>query len=264
MTQKRTKERYSIFIDQGQGEEYGFSVDEDVLIKFKLKKGQQLSEEELNDIFYADQIKKAYHQAIQFLSYRMRSKQEIIDYLSKKEYTFDAIENVIERLTYYKYLNDEEFAKMFVRTRMNTSNKGPDVIQFELHNKGVTKSIIEIALKEYTYELQLENAKTTADKKVQQNSGRSSSVELRQKLRQYLIQKGFSWDITTEVLKKTTILDENKEQAALKKQVLKAQKKYQNYDDWESEQRMKQYLLRKGFKYEDIDEALKSINDETI
>ena len=41
-TQKKNKERYNIFMDEGKGEQYAFSVDEAVLIKYQLKKGMEL------------------------------------------------------------------------------------------------------------------------------------------------------------------------------------------------------------------------------
>ena len=37
-TQQKNKERFNIFVDEGKGEKYAFSVDEAVLIKFQLKK----------------------------------------------------------------------------------------------------------------------------------------------------------------------------------------------------------------------------------
>ncbi|MGR5996409.1 hypothetical protein ACT7DF_02945 [Bacillus cereus] len=84
--QKRSKERFNIYIDKGQGEEYGFSVDQVILIKHGLQKGLEIDEIELGNILYNEEVQKAYLQAISYLSYQMRTKQEIEDFLRKKKW----------------------------------------------------------------------------------------------------------------------------------------------------------------------------------
>lgn len=83
--QKRTKERFNIYIDKGQGEEYGFSVNQVTLIKHGLQKGLEIDEVELANILYNEEVQKAYLQAISYLSYQMRTKQEVEEYLRKKK-----------------------------------------------------------------------------------------------------------------------------------------------------------------------------------
>lgn len=84
--QKRSKERFNIYIDKGQGEEYGFSVDQVILMKHGLQKGLEIDEIELGNILYNEEVQKAYLQAISYLSYQMRTKQEIEDFLRKKKW----------------------------------------------------------------------------------------------------------------------------------------------------------------------------------
>lgn len=81
--QKRSKERFNIYIDKGQGEEYGFSVNEVILIKHGLQKGLEIDEIALGNILYNEEVQKAYLQAISYLSYQMRTKLEIEDFLRK-------------------------------------------------------------------------------------------------------------------------------------------------------------------------------------
>src|SRR5699024_3101393 len=111
-TQKNNHGRYNIFLDHGSGEEFGFGVDEDVLVTFALAKGKEVDEKELKAVIFEDDVKKAFNQAINFLSYRMRSAKEIKDYLLKKDMHVEAIPIVIERLQYQRYVDDREFAKM--------------------------------------------------------------------------------------------------------------------------------------------------------
>lgn len=55
---KRSKERFNIYIDKGQGEEYGFSVDQVILIKHGLQKGLEIDEIELGNILYNEEVQK--------------------------------------------------------------------------------------------------------------------------------------------------------------------------------------------------------------
>src|SRR5690625_5115769 len=117
-TQKRSKHRYNIFIDDGQVEQYGYSVDEDILIEFGLRKGLELDEAMMIKLVQHDSIHKSYDQAIRYLGYRMRTEKEIRDYLLKKEVDREHITEIINKLNSRKLLNDEEFAIAFVNTRI--------------------------------------------------------------------------------------------------------------------------------------------------
>ena len=46
----------------------------------------------------------------------------------------------------HKYINDEEFALSYVRTQINTTDKGPDVIRMELKEKGIDEGTIKLSL----------------------------------------------------------------------------------------------------------------------
>lgn len=75
-TQKNTIGRYNIFIDDGKGEKFGFGLDEDILISSGIAKGQELSDEALQTIIEKDTAHKCFTLALQYLSYRMRSKKK--------------------------------------------------------------------------------------------------------------------------------------------------------------------------------------------
>src|SRR4051812_12758228 len=133
-TQQKNQDRFNIFMDygKGKGEEFAFSVDSDVLIKFQLKKGMELDDFSFMEIQYQDDIRKAYNKAIHYLSRRMRSEKEIRDYLFSKEIEEPVINEIIHKLSALKYINDEEFALAYVRTQANTTDKGPTIIKMEL------------------------------------------------------------------------------------------------------------------------------------
>lgn len=262
-TQTKNTERFNIFIDKGNGEEYGFSVDQDVLIEFEIRKGKTYTEEQLNEILYKDDIKKAFNLSLKYLSYRMRAEKEIHDYLTKKEYSEDIVGIVIEKLKQHQYVNDLEFAKSFVRSRILNSIKGPLLIRQELQQKGISEANIQESLKEFPEEKQLDIAFQFAEKNAMQNKT-MSDYQVKQKIGQALLTKGFSQSIVKTALSEIIIeKDEEQKLQAVSKQGEKAYKKYSSkFEGWELEQKVKQYLYQRGFISDEIDAFISRYKEE--
>ena len=86
--QKRNQERVNVFID----DEFAFGLS--LIDAAKLRKGQQLSEIEIEALQNEDDIQKAVDRAIGYLSRRPRSVQEIQQYLRKKKIPEDIIDDM--------------------------------------------------------------------------------------------------------------------------------------------------------------------------
>lgn len=92
--------------------------------------------------------------ALRYLNIRFRSEKEIRDYLRKKilkrvqddAVTIEAeqlIDLIVHKLKQQKFLNDEEFAKMWIRSRTEFKPKGWRLIKLELKQKGISDEIIK-------------------------------------------------------------------------------------------------------------------------
>jgi regulatory protein len=81
--------------------------------------------------------------------------------IARKRYTQKELENkfrdkkmglkcdqkkVIERLKQLKYIDDKEFAKDYIQTRLLVNPKGPYLLKLELKLKGVDKQIVDNAI----------------------------------------------------------------------------------------------------------------------
>ncbi|MBM7717051.1 recombination regulator RecX [Siminovitchia sp. FSL H7-0308] len=242
-TQKQKGARYNIFLD----EQYAFSVDEDVLIRFQLKKGKQITDLEITQIQHADEIRKAFHVALRFLSFRMRSEQEIRSHLKKKDWDDSIIDAVLHQLRQEKLTDDLEFAKAYVRTAMNMGRKGPAVIQQELLKKGIKEPVLEAAMEEYTRDQQIANAIVLGNKFAKQHHKLSERMR-KQKVEYALSTKGFPFEIINEAMNKIAIeKDEDEEWEAIVREGDKAKRRFSKFSGYEYKQRMKQALYRKGF-----------------
>ncbi|MFV8828158.1 recombination regulator RecX [Alkalihalobacterium sp. APHAB7] len=255
-TQKNNTERFNVFINQGAGEEYGFSVDQDVLISWQLKKGMEIDVEELEKILSQDKVKKAYNLALSYLSYRMRSEKEVVDYLKKKEYEEWEIHQVIGKLNEYNFLNDNDFAVAFVRTKKNTGVKGPKVIEQELLKKGVNKKLAEEALDEYSYAEQLDHIMKWVEKQARKTL-KESEQAYQQKIIRQLLSKGFSYEVIEEGIKENVVsFNKDQQWEAILHQGEKGKKKFAHLSEYEYRYKLKQWLYQKGFPIDLIDQYL--------
>ncbi|HET7656962.1 MAG TPA: recombination regulator RecX [Bacillales bacterium] len=260
--QKKHKDRYNIYIDRGSGEEFGFGVSEDVLITFALAKGKEIDEVEWREILFEDEVKKAFNMAVNFLSYRMRSVNEIQEYLKKKEFADEVSAQVVERLKRLRYIDDEEFAKMFVESRKRSSSKGPVAIKQELKKKGVPEQETAEALDRFTEEEQIAAAVRSAEKLAKRHR-KKSNADMKRSIMQTLVGKGFSRDVIEAALNQAELeKGEDEEWAALEAEAEKADRRFGKYEKWEYKQRMKQHLYRKGYPMPLIERYLSNNESE--
>lgn len=92
-----------------------------------------------------------YLRTLHYLEYRPRSEKEIRDYLTKKlsqlsHADLSVIDLIIHKLKQQKFLDDREFARMWVRSRTSYKPKGEYVIRLELKQKGIKEDIIDEVL----------------------------------------------------------------------------------------------------------------------
>jgi regulatory protein len=256
--QQKNKERYNIYTDDGTGEKYAFSVHQDVLISEQLQKGTEIDELDLEEIIFADDISKAFQQAVNYLSYRMRSTLEIIQYLKDKDVNEPVIQETIQKLRELKFLDDRAFAEAYVKTHSNISSKGPVILRKELVQKGISSSIIDECLELLTLECQIQIATKLAEKAIKK-ANLSSEKMIKQKINEALMRKGFTSEIISIVVEETLPKkDEDVEWEAICQAGAKAHNRFKMYEGFEYKQKIKQYLYRKGFSIDVIGKYLDS------
>jgi regulatory protein len=141
-----------------------------------------------------DDFGKFYLKAVHFLKYRPRSVKEVRDKLLEKKAPEDIIDNVIDKLIEQKFLNDETFAQMWVRSRSEMKPRSLWVIKRELQQKGISEDIIEKLLGEKDKaETDFKAAKLIVEKKIHKYQGLERQ-ETYQKLGAFLARRGFNWD----------------------------------------------------------------------
>ena len=189
--QRKNTQRVSIFLDG----EYAFGLTR--IVAGWLRIGQMLSEEEIAALKAEDDLELAYLRALNFLSYRPRSKAEIRRNLRKYKVPELLIEPTVERLEQNKFINDKEFAQIWVENRNSFRPRGRRALGVELRQKGIADEVIQSTLDELVneeilaYQAGIKKAKKLAKYEWQ---------DFRKKLSGFLARRGFSYGVISPLL----------------------------------------------------------------
>ncbi|GHA45088.1 recombinase RecX [Salinimicrobium marinum] len=140
---------------------------------------------------------------MQYCAYRDRSQKEVEEKLKEMRMIPAACEQIIIKLMQENFLNEERFARSFVRGKFRIKKWGRIKIKQELKLKEISAPIIKLALTEID---ELEYSKTLyelAEKKVKLLK-ESDQFKKRKKLSSYLLQKGFESHLVFPISEEVT------------------------------------------------------------
>ena len=135
-----------------------------------------------------------------YCAYQERCVKDVRDKLKTFEISEEEKAKILDYLLDNRFVNDERYAKAFVRGKVNQSGWGVNKIRFHLIQKGIDKNIIEEALgqtDEEAYRQRLIDILKTKSKTVKAEN----DFEKKRKLATYAMQKGFEGPLVWEVLK---------------------------------------------------------------
>jgi regulatory protein len=191
--QKKNKNRVSVYLDH----EYAFGLSRDVA--GWLAVGQELTEEKIKELQAKDNVEVALQKALNYLSYRPRTEQEVRQNLNKKHgFEEGIIDQIIERLERGGLVDDQNFAEMWVENRSEFRPRGSRALRMELRQKGISERIISEALEE----LDEETLAFKAARKQARKYKNLEWVEFRKKLTGFLARRGFNYSEIAEVAPK--------------------------------------------------------------
>ncbi|MCJ7855493.1 RecX family transcriptional regulator [Lachnospiraceae bacterium NSJ-143] len=191
--QKKDENRFSVYVDG----EYAFSLIAQDIEYFKLKESCEIAEEKYRFILDTIVYIKAQDLALKYLSYKMRTGKEVRDKLEKSDFSEGIIEKVMEFLTKYNYIDDYQYSMAYIRQSLKLNPVGKYAIQQKLRGYGVEQSVIEKAL----YDSEIDEEKYAREVIGKKTSGKNYNTDsdLR-KLQDFLIRRGFSYDIIKTVV----------------------------------------------------------------
>jgi len=139
---------------------------------------------------------RTFDRALNLLSYKPRSLAEMRARLMEKDWAEEAVvEQVIARLEELGYLNDEQFAANFANSRLTAKPLGRTRLRQDLRRKKLPSETIENALDEaYDQQSEEELIQRAISKRIRLK-GAPTTREETKKLFDYLIRRGFSYDL---------------------------------------------------------------------
>jgi len=192
--QEKRDNRRSIFVNG----RFVLGVDESVISDLGLHVGQEITEDELQNVVRAEMIEKAKDRALRLLEYRARSRAEIARRLRKADFPEDILEDVLARLESLGLIDDAQFSQDWVNHRVSGKKMGKRRIQYELRQKGISTEVAEEALSSIDSDVEYETAKEAARRRWTKDAGADERTK-RQRLASFLQRQGFDWEIIKRV-----------------------------------------------------------------
>jgi len=153
----------------------------------------------LEQLRHEETLQQAVDRALNYLSFRPRSREEVRRYLRRKETPPEMLDAVLERLDGLDLVNDHAFAEFWIESRERFSPKGVQAIRSELRMKGVSREVVEeMVTDEQDEELALRAGRKKALSLIQSSKDYNT---FRTRLGSFLQRRGFAYDITARVVR---------------------------------------------------------------
>lgn len=143
-------------------------------------------------------VKEATIKLMQFCAYRDRSHKEVEEKLREMNMIQAAQEQIIIQLMQEDFLNEERFARSFVRGKFRIKKWGKIKIKQELKFKEISAPIIKLALTEIDQQKYIATLYEVAEKKLRLLK-EPDSFKKKRKLADFLLRKGYESVLVYEV-----------------------------------------------------------------
>lgn len=140
------------------------------------------------------QLRAALAKAYRLLAVRARSEKELREALKRAEFAEDVIAAAIAECKQQRFIDDANFARQFIQSRLRNRPMGRTRLAVELKQKGIDAATINSALDEaLTADDQIALAEQLAEKQ-RKRLANLPPPKARQRLADFLRRRGFDWE----------------------------------------------------------------------
>jgi len=194
--QVNNPERINLYVDG----RILLGVNAEIVLKMGLQVEQELLPEQLEQLRSEEAEQQAVDRALNYLSFRPRSREEVRRYLRRKETPPEIIEAALARLDRLDFVNDRAFAEFWIETRGQFNPRGAHALKNELRMKGVEREVVdELVDDEQDEERALRAGRKKAMSLV--NVPNMDYARFRNRLGPFLQRRGFGYDVTTRTVR---------------------------------------------------------------
>lgn len=194
--QSRNPNRINVFVD-GQ---FLLGVNTLIVLQMGLEVDQEISTDQLEELRREEALQQAVDRALNYLSFRPRSREEVRLYLRRKETPPELIDAVLTRLDALDLVNDRSFASFWLESREQFSPRGAQALRNELRRKGVEREVVD----ELVDEEKDEERALLAGRKKALSLIRLPDMDyatFRTRLGSFLQRRGFGYEVATRTVK---------------------------------------------------------------
>ncbi len=184
----KSKNNANVFlVETSEGE---FVLHSDIIVKLRIEKGA------INDnVFYSaakeSSVLIAFNLATKYISSKLKTEQQIKDYLYKKDFHKTTVDAVIEKLRDYKIIDDKNFAEAYAKSNPNFSK---NKLKQKLFSVGVKSNVVDESLIDVD---DSESCKHNAEKYLRNKIANKQTID---KLIRRLQGMGYNWDTIKSTL----------------------------------------------------------------
>lgn len=193
--EKIAQAKYRLYLDNGEI----IDTYDDVILKNDLLFKKKLDTYLYQKIITESNLQEHYNACIKYISIRIRSTKEIIDYLKRKNVSEEDINYIVDKLTKEKFLDDNYFCKCFINDKLKFTTMGEYKIIYELKKHNIDSNIIDNNIHLIDKEFLIQKIDKIITKQLNSNN-KLDKTKLRNKLYNHLINSGYSANLVIERL----------------------------------------------------------------
>jgi regulatory protein len=201
--------------------EYAFFIDEETYIRLSLYDKTEITAEELEEIKTATEVNRGISYGIDYVSRVKRTRKQVFEYLQKMGLSQESAEKILDHLCKEKYIDDEDYAKRYIKTGIKTGDKSVLLLLNELKQRGISEETAEKASKPYlsmeadrayaAVRKRFDNKKQVLTESLDEDEPFSSfekltpldKLKMKEKIYRFLAYRGYSYETITDVIEKT-------------------------------------------------------------
>ncbi len=228
--------KYKLFFDNTE-----LILYEDIILKYNLLIIKEVDEYLLDEIISENSYYDAYDKALSYIESRLRTKKELIEYLTRKGFDDKYIDYAIEKVNKLGLLDDKVYAEAYINDKINLTLDGPYKIRNYLLNLDIDESIINKYLNKIDKKVWNDKLDKIINKKKNLMNNKSYYIFIN-KLKNDLYNMGYESELIDSKLSSIKYISN-----AISKDMEKLSKKYNG-----DKNKIISSLLRKGYSYEEI------------
>ena len=191
------KKRRKVYID-GQ---YAFPLYMSELRKYNIEAGAVL-EENVYDAICSLLMRRVRERILYLIADYDRSEQNIRQKISMAGYRGSFVDDAIDSLKEYGYIDDLRFARYYAESMRDTKGRSAFAISRSLYEKGISRDVIDTVMGELDIDEEAQILKALSSKGYNEDNIRQIDDKERHKLISFLMRKGFSYDLISIYVRK--------------------------------------------------------------